>query len=123
MTTFTSIVYEITHLRLNDGQGSQRTAAVGVVHLGGTLEQAGMEVEDVAGVGLAAGRTPEQERHLAVGDGLLGQVVKDDEGVLAVVAEVLAQGAAGVRGEVLERGGVGGGGRDDNRVPHSVCHI
>ncbi len=109
-----------TYLRLNDGQGSQGAAAVGIVHLGSTLEEAGMEVEDVTGVSLATGRTPEQERHLTVGDGLLGQVVKDDEGVFAVVPEVLAEGAARVRRQVLQRSGVGSGGRDDDRVPHGV---
>ena len=66
-----------------------------------------MEVEDVARVGLAAGRAAQQQRHLAVGLGLLRQVVVDDEGVLAVLHPVLAHGAAGVGGEVLERRRVG----------------
>src|SRR5690606_34115365 len=71
-------------------------------HLGGALEEAAVEVEDVARISLAAGRTAEEERELAVGDGLLGEVVVDDEGVAAVVAEVLAHGAAGVRREELD---------------------
>jgi len=79
-----------------------------------------VQVEDVARVGLAARRTAQQQRHLAVGDGLLGQVVEDDEGVLAAVAEELAHGAAGVGGEVLEGRGVRGGGRHDDRVFHGV---
>jgi len=44
--------------------------------------------------------------HLAVGDGLLGQVVEDDERVHAVVAEVLADGAAGVGRKELRGQGV-----------------
>ena len=82
---------------------------LGVGHLGGTLEETRVKVEDVSGVGLATGGTTEQEGHLAVSHGLLGQVVEDDEGVHAVVAEVLAHGAAGVGSEVLQGSGIGGG--------------
>ena len=82
-----------------------------------------MEVEDVTGVGLAPGGTTEEQGHLAVGDGLLGEIVVEDDGVLAVVAEVLADGAAGVRGEELQRGRVGRGGRDDDRVFHAPSSL
>ena len=75
-----------------------------------------MEIEDVSGVGLPAGGTAEQERHLSVGDGLLGQVVEDDERVHPVVAEELAHGAARVGRQVLQRRRVGGGGGDDDAV-------
>ncbi len=61
------------------------------------------EVEHVARIGFAARRAAQQQRHLAVGDGLLGQVVIDDHGVHAVVAEILAHGAAGERREELHR--------------------
>ena len=67
-----------------------------LVQLGGALEQARVEVEHVARIGFAARRAAQQQRHLAVGDGLLGQVVVDDHGVHAVVAEILAHGAAGI---------------------------
>lgn len=33
-------------------------------------------------------RTPEQKRHLTVSNGLLGQVIIDDDGVFAVAAEL-----------------------------------
>ena len=79
-----------------------------------------MEIEDITGVGLTTGGTTEEEGHLAVSDSLFGEIVVDDESVLRVVAEVLTDGAAGVRGQELERGGVGGGGSDDNRVLHAV---
>ena len=110
----------VTGLGLNDGQGGEGATSHGVGHLGGTLKQPGVEVEDVTGVSLTAWGTPEQQRHLPVGDGLLGQVVEDDDGVHAVVAEVLSHGHAGVGGEVLEGGGVGGGGRHDDGVLHGV---
>merc|ERR1719264_562139 len=110
----------VTSLGLNDGQGSEGATSHGVGHLGGTLKQPGVEVEDITGVSLTAWGTPEQQRHLPVSDGLLGQVVKDDHSVHAVVTEVLSHGHTGVGGEVLQGGGVGGGGRDDDGVLHGV---
>ena len=65
-----------------------------------------MEVEDVARIGFTTGRTAEQQGDLTVGPGLLGQVIEDDEGILAAVPEVLAHGAAGVGGDELHGGGV-----------------
>ncbi len=53
-----------------------------------------MEVEDIAGVCLAARRTLEDERYLTIGDGLLGEVVVYDKGVAAGVAEIFADGDA-----------------------------
>src|SRR5690606_28996856 len=96
-------------LGLDDGQRGEAAAAELVVELGGPFEQAAVQVEDVAGVRLAAGRAAQQQRHLAVRHGLLGEVVVNDEGVLAVVPVVLGHGAAGVRGDELQRRGVGGG--------------
>ena len=58
------------------------------VHLGGTFEQTRVEIEDVTGVGLTTGRTTQQQRHLTVSNGLLGQIVVNDERVLAIVTEV-----------------------------------
>jgi hypothetical protein len=60
---------------------------VGDVHLGRTLEQTRVEVEDVTGVRLTSGGATEQQRHLAVSDGLLGQIVEDDQRVLSIVTE------------------------------------
>ena len=93
----------------------------------GPLEQPAVEVEDVARVGLAAGRAAEQERHLAIRPGVLAEVVVDAQGVLdqalagdldAVLHDLLAHRHARVRREVLERGGVLGAGDDDDRVLH-----
>ena len=91
------------------------------VHARGAFEQARVQVEDVARVGFAARRAAQQERDLAVGPGLLGEVVVDDQRVLAGVAEVLAHRAAGVRGDVLH-GRRGGGARgDDDGVVHRAA--
>jgi hypothetical protein len=83
----------ITTLGLNDGQGSEGTTTELVVHLGRTLEETRVEVEDVTGVGLTTRGTTEKQRHLTVGNGLLGQIVVDDESVLAVVTEPLSHRA------------------------------
>merc|ERR1719209_1516370 len=84
------------------------------------LEQPGVEVEDVTGVSLTAWGTPEQQGHLPVSDSLLGQVVKDNHSVHAIVAEVLSHGHSGVGGEVLQGSSIRGSGRDDNGVLHGV---
>jgi hypothetical protein len=76
----------IPGLGLDDGQGREGAGAERVRDLGGALQEAAVQVEDVAGVGLAAGRAAEQQRHLAVGHGVLGQVIVEDDGVACAVA-------------------------------------
>ena len=61
---------DVTTLGLNDGERGERSTAVLVGKLGGTLEETRVEVEDVSRVGLTSGGTTEKERHLTVGDGL-----------------------------------------------------
>ncbi len=85
-----------------------------------------VQVEDVARVCLAARRAAQQERHLAVRPGVLGQVVVHAQRVLdrlaadldAVLHDLLAHRAARIRREVLERGRVLGTRDDDDRVLH-----
>ncbi len=79
-----------------------------------------MQVEDVAREGLAARRAAQQQRHLPVGVGVLGQVVVDAEGVAPLVGEVLAHGRAGVRSDVAQGGPGGRRGHDDDRVFHGA---
>ena len=103
-------------LRLDDRQRRQRPVAGSVAHLRGALEKPRVEIEHVARIGFAARRAAQQQRHLAIGDGLLGKIVIDDDGVHAVVAEELAHGAARERSQELHRRRIGGGGGDDDRV-------
>mmetsp|Transcript_583 Transcript_583/g.947 ORF Transcript_583/g.947 Transcript_583/m.947 type:complete len:334 (-) Transcript_583:939-1940(-) len=110
----------ITSLGLNDGEGGEGTGTSGITHLGRTLEETRVKIENITGVGLTTGGSSEEERHLTVGNSLLGQIVVDDEGVLAVVTEELADGTAGVGGQELEGSGFRGGGSDDNGVLHAV---
>src|SRR5690606_32575885 len=74
------------------------------------------EIEHVARVGFTSRRTTQQQGNLAVGNGLLGQVVVHDQGVFTAVAEVFAHGATGVRRQVLQGGGLGGGSGNDDGI-------
>ena len=69
----------ITTLGLNDRKSSEGSSTELVVHLGGTLKETRVQVEDITGVSLTTGGTTKQEGHLTVSDGLLGQVIVDDE--------------------------------------------
>src|SRR5208282_2116752 len=86
------------------------------IHLRRALEQPRVQIEHVARIGLAAGRPAQQQRHLAIGDGLFGEIVVDDHRVHAVVAEILAHGAAGKRRQKLHRRRIGGGRRDHDGI-------
>jgi hypothetical protein len=93
---------------------------VGLVHLGGTLEETRVQVEDITGVSLTSGGTTEEQRHLTVGNGLLGQIIVDDDSVAGVVTEPLTHGAASEGSNVLQGSGLGSGGSDDDRVLHGI---
>jgi hypothetical protein len=104
----------VTGLGLNDGQGSEGATALFVVHLGGTLKETGVKVENITGVGLTTWGPPQEQGHLSVGDGLFGQIVENNESVFAVVTEKLAHGAARVWSQVLQGSGIRSGGRNHN---------
>ena len=70
---------DITTLGLDDGESSEGASTEFVVHLRSTLKETRVKVEDVTGVGLTTGGTTEEQGHLTVGHGLLGQVIVDDE--------------------------------------------
>ena len=77
-----------------------------------------MQIEHVTRIGFAARRAAQQQRHLAIGHGLLGKIVIHDHGVHAVVAEEFAHGAAGVGCQELQRGRFRSGGGDHDRIFH-----
>jgi hypothetical protein len=79
-----------------------------------------VEVEDISGVGLSSRRSSKKKGHLSVGDGLLGQIVVDDQGVLAVVSEPLSHGTSREGSEVLEGSGVGSGSGNNDGVLQGV---
>ena len=77
-----------------------------------------MQIEHVAGVSFAARRAAQQQRDLTVGPGLFGQIVINDQRVLATVAEIFAHGAAGVGGDELHRSRFRSRGGNDDGVVH-----
>lgn len=60
----------VTGLGLDYRKSCQGAAPEIIIHLGGSFQETGMQVEDVSGVSLATRGTTKQEGHLAVGDGL-----------------------------------------------------
>ena len=111
---------DITTLGLNNWEGSEGSTTVLVGHLGSTLEETRVEVEDISWVGLTSWWATEEQGHLTVGNGLLGQIVEDDDGVLAVVTEPLTHGGTGEGSNVLKWSGLGSGGGNDDGVLHGV---
>src|SRR5262249_47979724 len=121
-------------LGLDDGQGRQGTAAFyemtdrfgEIVHipghpvigddLGGTFEEAAMQIEDVTGICFTARGTAKQQGYFTVSHGLLGEVIIDDECGPAGVPEELADGGAGKRRIELQRRRVGCRSGHDDRV-------
>ncbi len=64
-----------------------------------------MAIEHVTRVRFAARRTTHQQTHLAISDGLLAQVVVDDQRMAAVEHEVFGHRRPGVGSDVLQRCG------------------
>ena len=110
----------VAGLGLDDRQRRERAVAVFFAEARGAFEQPAVEVEDIARIGFAPGRALEQQRDLAVGVGVLGQVVEHDERVHAVVHEPFAHRGTGEGGNVLLGRRIGGGRGDDDRVSQRV---
>ena len=73
-----------------------------------------MQIEDVAGIGLASRRLMRQQRELAMRRGVLAQIVDDDERVAAAVAEIFGHGEAGEGRDPLQARRRRGGGDDED---------
>src|ERR1019366_2281983 len=80
---------DVPGLRLDERQRRQRAATEVVVELDRALQGARVQVEDFPRVRFAAGRAAQQQGHLPVGVGVLGQIVIHAQRVAAVVEEVL----------------------------------
>src|SRR5690606_2505365 len=115
---------QVTGLGFDDGQGRQGAAADLILQPGRTLQEPGVEVEHVTGIGFAPRRAAQQQGHLPVGPGVLGQVVVDDQDVLMLlVHEVLAHGAAGVGRQPQQGRRLAGGGGNDDGVVHGTVAL
>ena len=111
---------DVAGLGFDHRQGGERAPALFGAEFGGALQQARVQVEDVAREGFASRRPAQQQGNFAVGDGVLGEVVVEADRVAAGVAEVFADGAAGVGSDVLHGGGLGGGSDDHHGVVHGA---
>ena len=69
----------ITTLGLDDGQSSEGSTTELFVHLGSTLQETRVEVEDITRVSLTTGGTTKEQGHLTVGNSLLGQIIIDNQ--------------------------------------------
>lgn len=76
--------------------------------------------DSLSRVGLTSWWTTEQERHLTVGHGLLGQIVINDNSVLAVVTEPFAHSTPGEGSDVLKRSSFRGGSCHNDTIFHGV---
>ena len=79
-----------------------------------------MQIEHIARVGFTSRRTAKQQGYLTIGPGLLGQIVINDQGILAAVAEVLAHRGASVRSDILQSSRIGSRSGNDDRVVHGA---
>ena len=77
-----------------------------------------MQVEHVAGVGLPPGRAVQQQAQLAISHRVAGQVIINDQHMLALIHQVFAHGGAGVGRDVQHGRRVGGLGADHDAVIH-----
>src|ERR1035441_4382633 len=53
----------VARLGFDHGERGKRSSAVRVAELSGTFQQTRVEIENVSGIGFAAGRTAEQKRN------------------------------------------------------------
>src|SRR5690606_9582984 len=79
-----------------------------------------VHVEHVARVSFASRRAAKEKRQLAIGLGLHGKVIVNDEGVAAGVTVVPRHRNDGIGGDVLDRSLVRGGGGDHGGVLHGA---
>ena len=112
---------DVVGLGLDDRQTGQRTGTELVGEFPAALQQPRVQIEHVTGIGLAAGRAAQQQRDRAVRLGLLGQVVEDDQHVLALVHPVLSDRRTGVWRKPFEACGIRGRRRDDGGVVHRAA--
>ena len=83
-----------------------------------SLQQSGVDVEDVSRICLAARRPSQEERELPIGPGVPGEVVVHDQNVVPAFHEVLGHRGGGVGSDELATGWIIAGCDDDGGVAH-----
>ena len=82
-----------------------------------------MEVEDVTGIRFTARGAAKDQRDLAIGHGVLGKIIIDDEGVHPVVHEPFTDCGTGIGSQILIGGGIGRGSDDNAGVIHGTLGL
>ena len=90
------------------------------VHFGSSFKKSGVEIEDITRIGFSSWGSSKQQGHLSIGDSLFRKIVVYNQGVFAVVTEVLPDGAGRVRSQELQRSSLGGSGSHNNGIFHSI---
>ena len=80
-----------------------------------------MKIENVTRISFAAWWATQKQRHLAVRNSLLGQIIINDQRVHAIVAEILTNRTTGKRCEILKRGWFRRCRRNDDSVIQSAA--
>ena len=111
---------DVARLCFDDGQRGHRTAAARIGKVRRPLQEAGVQIKDVAGIRLAPRGASQKQAERAVCDGVFGEIVVDDEHVLAALHEVFAHRAARIGGDVLQGGGFARRRGDDDALVERV---
>ena len=86
--------------------------------MGRSLQQPGVDVENIPGIGFPAGGTLQEQGYLAIGPGMPGQIIIDDEHVSAPAHEIFADAGCGVGGDELQSRRILAAGDDNHGMAH-----
>ena len=120
---------DVAGLRFNNRQCSQRACfalhfAISqffnfvLIYTCSTLQQAGVQIENVARICFTTGRTAQQQGNLTVSNSLFGQVIIYNQCVFTAVAEELAHSTTCIRCDILQSRSFRSGRSNHNRVLH-----
>ena len=110
----------ITSLGFNDRQSSHGSSTEVLVKFGSSFKKSRVQIKHITRVSLSSGRSSQKQRHLSVGNSLLGKIVINDESMFSIISEVLSDSASGVRGQELKRSSFGGSSSNNNGVSKGV---
>ena len=86
--TFGKIIHLLGHLLL-------------IYNLGCTLEQTGMQVENIARISFTTGRTTKNQRYFAISYCLFRQIIINYQRMTTCIAKILANGSSCKRSKIL----------------------
>ena len=79
-----------------------------------------MEIENVSRVSFATRRATQQQGELTISNSLLGEIIINNQSVLAAIAEELAHGNTSIWGDELHWRRLGSRSRNDNGIIHGA---